>query len=269
MAGYLVGAADKDSALELLSAIPDLDDARLRGAKAGWLHDLYPSRDSNREWIGQLQPDLIAEQLTVNVLGRHRALIASLLHSRDSEQAARVLTVLARAARTQPPALDIMRAALDTDPAVTVAPALTVAITTNPAIAALISETTARSALPRHQLQDIAQSIPYRTVALAEVASQLSASLAATAAEPADKARWRLTESNRLADLGRREEALAAIEEAVRIRRELAQARPDVFLPDLAMSLKVYAYMLNLNQRVDEAAAARAEAGRILSRSGG
>ena len=34
-----------------------------------------------------------------------------------------------------------------------------------------------------------------------------------------------------LADLGRREEALAAIEEAAGIYRELAQARPDAFRP--------------------------------------
>ena len=44
-------------------------------------------------------------------------------------------------------------------------------------------------------------------------------------------------QSGRLADLGRREEALAAIEEAVAIYRQLAEARPDAFLPDLAMSL--------------------------------
>jgi tetratricopeptide (TPR) repeat protein len=43
--------------------------------------------------------------------------------------------------------------------------------------------------------------------------------------------------SPRLADLGRREDALAAIQEAVIIRRELAAARPDAFRPDLAMSL--------------------------------
>ena len=40
--------------------------------------------------------------------------------------------------------------------------------------------------------------------------------------------------SVRLGDLGRREEALAAIEEAITIRRELAAARPDAFRPDLA-----------------------------------
>jgi hypothetical protein len=37
--------------------------------------------------------------------------------------------------------------------------------------------------------------------------------------------------------LGRREEALLATNEAVSIRRDLAAARPDAFLPDLARSL--------------------------------
>jgi hypothetical protein len=44
--------------------------------------------------------------------------------------------------------------------------------------------------------------------------------------------------SNRLAGLGRREDALAAITEAVDIHRELAAARPDAFRPDLARSLR-------------------------------
>ena len=41
----------------------------------------------------------------------------------------------------------------------------------------------------------------------------------------------------RLAGLGRREEALAAIQEAIDLYRELAAARPDAFRPDLAKSL--------------------------------
>jgi hypothetical protein len=44
-------------------------------------------------------------------------------------------------------------------------------------------------------------------------------------------------QSIRLADLGRREEALAAIKEAVAIRQELAAARPDAFRLRLAGSL--------------------------------
>jgi hypothetical protein len=43
--------------------------------------------------------------------------------------------------------------------------------------------------------------------------------------------------SNGLADVGRRAEAVAPIEEAVGICRRLAVAAPDAYLPDLARSL--------------------------------
>ena len=62
--------------------------------------------------------------------------------------------------------------------------------------------------------------------------------------------------SVRLADLGRPEEALAAIEEAVIIYRELAAARPDAFRPDLATSLD------NLSNRLAEPGPAGGGAGR-------
>src|SRR5262249_19648768 len=63
----------------------------------------------------------------------------------------------------------------------------------------------------------------------------------------------------RLSNLGRREEALAASQEAVDIRRRLAQTRPDAFLPDLAMSLGVLGAGLAAMERHGEAAAARRE----------
>ena len=44
-------------------------------------------------------------------------------------------------------------------------------------------------------------------------------------------------QSGRLAQLGRWEEALAAGEEAVTIRRQLARDRPAAFLSDLATAL--------------------------------
>ena len=67
-------------------------------------------------------------------------------------------------------------------------------------------------------------------------------------------------QSTRLADLGRREEALAAIEEAVTIYRELAEARPDAFLPDLATSLNNQSDCLADLGRREEALAAIEEA---------
>ena len=49
-----------------------------------------------------------------------------------------------------------------------------------------------------------------------------------------------------LSELGRREDALEATQEAVEVYRGLAAARPDAFLPDLAMSLN------NLGNRLSE-----------------
>jgi tetratricopeptide (TPR) repeat protein len=69
-----------------------------------------------------------------------------------------------------------------------------------------------------------------------------------------------------LSDLGRREEALAAAEEAVSLYRRLASARPDAFLPDLAGSLNNLANMLSALGRREEALAAAEEAVFLRSR---
>ena len=66
-----------------------------------------------------------------------------------------------------------------------------------------------------------------------------------------------------MAGLGRREEALAAIQEAVTIYRELAAARPDVFRPDLASSLNNLSIRLAGLGRREEALAAIEEAAHI------
>lgn len=47
----------------------------------------------------------------------------------------------------------------------------------------------------------------------------------------------------RLADLGRPEDALAAIQEAVTIFRELAARRPDAYQQNLEQSLQVVAWL--------------------------
>jgi tetratricopeptide (TPR) repeat protein len=61
-------------------------------------------------------------------------------------------------------------------------------------------------------------------------------------------------------DLGKWEEALAVIEEAVAIRRALVDARPDAFLPDLAASLSNQTACLTALMRWEEALAAVEEA---------
>jgi tetratricopeptide (TPR) repeat protein len=64
--------------------------------------------------------------------------------------------------------------------------------------------------------------------------------------------------------LGRREEALAATQEAVESYRRLAQQQPDAFLPYLASSLSVYGVILRGLGRHAEAIAAFAEGLRVI-----
>jgi hypothetical protein len=63
--------------------------------------------------------------------------------------------------------------------------------------------------------------------------------------------------------LGQQQEALAAIDEAVSIRRELADARPAVFGERLAASLEAKADILIAINRDAEAGAVHDEALRI------
>ena len=64
----------------------------------------------------------------------------------------------------------------------------------------------------------------------------------------------------RLNAVGRREEALAPTEEAVAIRRALAQANPAAYLPNLASALNNLGIRLNAVGRREEALAPTEEA---------
>ena len=66
--------------------------------------------------------------------------------------------------------------------------------------------------------------------------------------------------ASRLGEVGRRDEALAVAQEAVTIRRQLAEANPAAYLPDLAMSLNNLASRLGEVGRRDEALAVAQEA---------
>ena len=70
--------------------------------------------------------------------------------------------------------------------------------------------------------------------------------------------------SNRFSAVGRREEALASIEEAVAILRDLAPARPDTFRPDLAASLNNLSNCFSALGRREKALASIEEAVSIL-----
>lgn len=70
-------------------------------------------------------------------------------------------------------------------------------------------------------------------------------------------------QSNHLAGLGRREDALAAIDEAVTIRRGLASTWPVAFAQPLRRSLPARAQLLDSMSKSSEAEVARDEAAHL------
>jgi tetratricopeptide (TPR) repeat protein len=74
-------------------------------------------------------------------------------------------------------------------------------------------------------------------IAAAAITSALTRHRLAHTTDPAEHARLHAIHAVRLANAGRREEALAPAEEAASTYRRLAEANPDAYLPELAMSL--------------------------------
>src|SRR6267378_7782297 len=95
------------------------------------------------------------------------------------------------------------------------------------------------------QMLPLVNALPAQTTILREPAADLTQRLvthfrqeAEHDDEPAARVTLAASLNNlalRLRDLGRREEALTAAEEAVRHYRALAAARPDAFTPNLAL----------------------------------
>jgi tetratricopeptide (TPR) repeat protein len=97
-------------------------------------------------------------------------------------------------------------------------------------------------------------------------ASDLFATSAANNSEI--QSAWAITLNNlanTLSALGRREEALVKVQEAVRIYAQLAKVKPDAFLPNLAMSLNNLANSLSDLGRREESLAEAQEAVRVYA----
>ncbi|MFC1430393.1 tetratricopeptide repeat protein [Streptacidiphilus sp. N1-3] len=275
-AAMLLGAADREQADRVLRAVEALADQPRdrRDAVLEWIAALYPPTAAG-PW-GSLQPDRLAERF----IGRRLEADASLAHRLtpgcDKAQATRLLAVFSRAA-----AHSAFCGRLDA--------ALTELCVRNRAVLALAAVDTASRAeypaplitalrlitddpgIPLPDLQRLSDHLPGSSQRLADWAGDLTRCLTNRYRALPEDDQDRLPAlagslnnlSIRLGALGRVEEALAAIDEAVHIRRALAFDRPLVHLPDLAGSLNNLANRLGALGRAEEALAAVEEAVRI------
>jgi Tetratricopeptide repeat/Anaphase-promoting complex subunit 5 len=230
----LLGAASEAEAVDLSGRVPGAAPSIL---VASWLRGIYPP-DNQSLWLGSLRPDRLAEMQATGELAASPSLTQNCLMNLTERQAQQALVLLARASDDHPQAKPLLEAALFSFP-----------------------DAAAGIAAPRETLIAVANSIPYPSVVLSGADARLSSKIAATyPSGTSDRASWQETSSNLLAALGRREEALAAIDETVAIRRNLVTDGPNAFQPALAAALVNQAGRLVDLGRFEEALSVSEEA---------
>ncbi|MFC9263811.1 tetratricopeptide repeat protein [Streptomyces hydrogenans] len=274
-AAHLTSANDREHADHLWQRLPALSDQPRdrRDQVTTWLATLYPATTPGGPPWGTLQPDRLAERHTGRTLLANPYLADRLLTGADHTQTPQLLTVYSRAA-AHPSLLQldsrltefcvrhhealaphIVTTATRTDHPEPLITALDT-ITTHP-------ETTLTTLTTVHDL------LPDTSHRLALTAALLANTItshyrALTDANPdvylPDLAVSLNDLSVRLGGVGRREEGLAAIQEANGHYRALADANPDAHLPDLAMSLNNLSIRLSEVGRREEGLAAIQEA---------
>ncbi|MFI6457368.1 tetratricopeptide repeat protein, partial [Streptosporangium amethystogenes] len=212
-AGTLLGAADREQAAEVVGRVPDgMASTRV----ADWLRELYPP-DDEREWLGRIRPDRLAELHVARELSESAELLETCLDGLNTRQKRRALVTLARAAQELEAAGEILQRLL-------------------PSVAAEVGALAAS----RETLLALYAALPYPSLLLAEARVLLAQRLLASIPEDADiaeRAQWLSTLGVHLWELGRLAEALPMTEESVTIHRELAALQPDRYRPHLADSL--------------------------------
>ncbi|MGW0853088.1 P-loop NTPase, partial [Streptomyces sp. NPDC002624] len=251
-AAHLVGAANREQADQTWSRLPALADQPRdrRDQVTAWLTALYPPTTLGRPW-GALQPDRLAERHIGRILNTHPAIAEHLIDGADDAQTAQLLTVYSRAA-----AHPVFNGSLDAHlthlcthlPAELTSHVIATAIQADhpqPLITALNALVTDPEAAPE-DLNNLHSQFPPSTQRLSRTATHLVQAITSryrtlVKADPDTYLPQLAGSLNnlsiRLGDMGRQEEGLAAVEEAVRIHRTLVKADPDAYLPDLAMSL--------------------------------
>ncbi|CAO5184851.1 putative Anaphase-promoting complex subunit 5 domain-containing protein [Frankia sp. AiPs1] len=274
----------------------------LRGRVARWLAGLYPPPpDRPGQFWGGMSPDRLAEHFLARALsgpsGMPELARQTLAGSSDA-QLHQALTVLTRAAPAHSNLAPLIRALLAEDPARRAPVALQVAVEVLDPEAVIVAIYSVLSDLDRDVLTRMVDALPGYSVRLLGLAARLQYAhttrireLAPAPPRPGWWRRWRdliprprrpsdedlaahlpqLASSlnnlgRRLADLDRREDALAAVDEATGIYRRLAAAQPDRHLAGLAASLNNLARRLGDQGRYEQALATVEEATALYRR---
>ena len=258
----LTTPGDQAAATHLLTALPSQAEVARIGAEAltVWAHRLY----AGPGYWNPMRPDLLAEQHLADT-AQLTALASAAAQAANGQSWetgvwTQLLAELTRGAPNQPALQETLSDLL----AATLPRIIHLAVTAGHAGLADMAALALTLAPQPGQAAALAAQMPEHSVRLAALTATLTSQQViherASLDEGPDASNRLAGSLNnlslRLADLGRREDALAAIEEATGLRRELAAARPDAFTPDLAGSLNNLSNRLaDLGRREDALAA--------------
>ncbi len=257
------GADDRTSARNLLARAP-----KVSAGQTEAIIDLLRATEPGPRYLSAMLPDLLGEQLVSEELRRDDGLLPAALQAPVHAQREQALRVLDRLAARRPNEARWLNVALSGRARELSEAAFTVALQATGPIGRVLADLLHRAPDPDVAAR-LLEKLPERTVVLRELAAEVTAQcLAAARSAPgasSEAGRARIAGlannlGNRLSHLGRREEALAAAQEATRLYRTLAEARPDAFRPDLARPLNNLANTLRNLGRPEEALAAAQEA---------
>ncbi|MHC4357022.1 MAG: tetratricopeptide repeat protein, partial [Planctomycetota bacterium] len=250
-----------------------------------FLRSLYPGPrdDAESRYLGGLEPDLLGETLVTSVLTdpNNRPEQVYLEHVFESAREAELRTGFVTLGRISvsraTESIPWLTCVLQEDIAKRARPAFQAGLTLGQYSAhSPLGQILAR-AMEEGGTVDLAAEfeslVPDQTVSLRELAVWATQHLLTWLGKKEESEETLLEQARllnnlgpRLSDLGRREDALTAAQEAVEIYRRLAKDRPDAFLPDLAMSLNNLGNRLSELGRREDALTAAQEAVEIYRR---
>ncbi|MEG3635532.1 hypothetical protein [Micromonospora palythoicola] len=261
----LLGADDREQTVGLVRRVPGLGGAipEVVDGYVSWLYGLYPQAGTGGG-LGTLQPDLLAEDLAVAVLRESTpAERGRILHGLAFGQAVRALTVLSRARSHQSDAAEMIDVALRADLPVMTEAVLQVGLQFPGMLSPRVTELLVTAELDPDWAQRTARRVPYPSIEFGGLALALTTYALRKTAEattPNDRASLLTMHALRLAQVGRRTEALAVSQEAVDLRWELAAGNRKAHLRYLAASMNNHAVLLSEATQRAEALAVSQEA---------
>jgi tetratricopeptide (TPR) repeat protein len=242
-AAVICGAEGEDQAVRVLRRVPELAqlDADTLHGLAQWLHEIYPGP----EYWNSLQPDRVAEDLVALVEEASPELPGLLLADAADAQLQRGLVIHARAAARHPHVAEALLRLLGRGPRRVVAAAVrAVSRLAHPAPLVQALKRFVEAVPDPGLVLALERIMPTHSEALADLAVDVTRRAlhllrVDRTASPAEVARVEHSLALRLAWAGDRGGALEAIEEAVRLRREMLGQDRERFLPEYADSLLV------------------------------